>query len=132
MYELKLVPFTVFATMSLVLKKIRGVPLAEFPPVPLTLEGSSLLHQFFRFDWKAWRACADGERHEIAAEAVAALQRVERATPDAPVRSALFSQLGHKGDLILIHFRNSLEELNQVELDLAQTRLYDYLTPTHS
>src|SRR5208337_1358349 len=111
MYELKLVPFTVFATMSLVLKKIRGVPLAEFPPVPLTLEGSFLLHQFFRFDWKAWRSCADGERKScadgerksIAAEAVAALQRLERAGPDAPVRTALFSQLGHKGDLILIH-----------------------------
>ncbi len=57
-----------------------------------------------------------------------ALQRLERASADAPIRSALFSQLGHKGDLILIHFRDSLEALNQVELDLAQTELYDYLT----
>ena len=40
----------------------------------------------------------------------------------APVRTALFSQLGHKGDLILVHFRDSFEALNQVELDLAQTR----------
>ena len=53
--------------------------MSDFPPVPLTLEGSFLLHQFFRFDWKAWRSCADGEREEIAAEAVAALQRLERA-----------------------------------------------------
>ena len=29
--------------------------MADFPPVPLTLEGSFVLHQFFRFDWKAWR-----------------------------------------------------------------------------
>jgi hydrogen peroxide-dependent heme synthase len=107
-------------------------PLADFPPVPLTLEGSFLLHQFFRFDWKAWRRCADGERERIAAEAVAALQRLERANPEAPVRSALFSQLGHKGDLVLIHFRESLEALNQVELDLAQTQLYDFLDLRHS
>jgi len=106
--------------------------LADFPPVPLTLEGSSLLHQFFRFDWKAWRACAAGERQRIVAEATAALQRLERAGADASVRTALFSQLGHKGDLILIHFRDSLEALNQVELDLAQTELYDYLSLTHS
>jgi chlorite dismutase len=106
--------------------------LPDFSPVPLTLEGSFLLHQFFRFDWKAWRSRADGERDEIAAEAVAALQRLERAAPDAPVRSALFSQLGHKGDLVLIHFRDSLEALNQVELDLAQTELYDFLSPAHS
>src|SRR5271157_2685425 len=106
--------------------------MASFPPVPLTLEGSFLLHQFFRFDWKSWRSCADGERKKIAAECIAALQRLERANPEAPIHSALFSQLGHKGDLILIHFRDSLEALNQVELNLAQTELYDYLSPTHS
>jgi chlorite dismutase len=106
--------------------------LSEFSPVPLTLEGSSLLHQFFRFDWKAWRSCADGERTRIVAEAVAALQKLERKSPDAQAQTALFSELGHKGDLILIHFRDSFEALNQVELDLAQTELYNYLTPTHS
>ncbi len=114
--------------------------MSDFSPVPLTLEGSFLLHQFFRFDWRAWRSCAEGEpkncaegeRAAIAAEAVAALQRLERAGPEAPVRTALFSQLGHKGDLILIHFRDSLEALNQVELDLAQTRLYDFLDLRHS
>jgi chlorite dismutase len=107
-------------------------PLAEFSPVPLTLEGSSLLHQFFRFDWKAWRSCADGERARIVTEAVDALKALERKSADGPVRSALYSQLGHKGDLFLIHFRDSFEALNQVELDLAQTELYDYLSPSHS
>jgi chlorite dismutase len=106
--------------------------LADFPPVPLTLEGPFLLHQFFRFDWKAWRVCAAGERKRIVAEVTAALQCMERANADAPVRTALFSQLGHKGDLILVHFRESLEALNQVELDLAQTELYDYLSLAHS
>jgi chlorite dismutase len=106
--------------------------LADLPPVPLTLEGSPLLHQFFRFDWKAWRATPPGNRERIAAEAVETLSRLERASADAPIRSALFSELGHKGDLILIHFRDSLEALNQVELDLAQTEFYDYLELRHS
>ncbi len=107
-------------------------PLADFPPVPLTLEGSSLLHQFFRFDWPRWRACAAGERERIAGEATAALKKLERTGANAPVQTALFSQLGHKGDLILMHFRESLEALNQVELDLAQTELYDFLDLRHS
>ena len=107
-------------------------PLADFPPVPLTLEGSSLLHQFFRFDWKAWRACPAGVRERIAGEATAALKKLERNSTDAPVRTALYSQLGHKGDLILVHFRESLEALNQVELDLVQTELYDYMELRHS
>ena len=50
-----------------------------------------------------------------------ALKGLERAKADGPVQTALFSELGHKGDLILVHFRESLEALNQVELDLAQT-----------
>ena len=108
------------------------VPLSDFPPVPLTLEGSSLLHQFFRFDWKTWHATAKADRDRITAEAVSALKSLESTGPDTPIRSALFSQLGHKGDLILMHFRDSLEALNQVELDLAQTEFSNFLTPVHS
>ena len=106
--------------------------MADFPPVPLTLEGSFMLHQFFHFDWKAWRRTTPTERERVAAHAVTALHRLERESPNAPLRSALYSQLGHKGDLILIHFRNSLDALNQVELDLAQTELYDFLELRHS
>ena len=104
----------------------------DFPPVPLTLEGSSVLHQFFRFDWKAWRSFADGERAKIVTDAIATLRHLERPAADAPLRTALYSQLGHKGDLMMIHFRESLEALNQVELALAQTPLYDFLDLRHS
>src|SRR5579862_8267293 len=86
----------------------RGVSLAEFPPVPLTLEGSAALHQFFRFDWKAWRSCAGGERSKIVAEFTATLRGLER-SGDGKVQTGLFSELGHKGDLILVHFRDSFE-----------------------
>jgi hydrogen peroxide-dependent heme synthase len=106
--------------------------LADFPPVPLTLEGSSVLHQFFRFDWKAWRCCADGERNEVVAEATALLKKLEHAESNAPFHTALYSLLGHKGDLMLIHFRDSLEALNRVELVLAQTKFHDFLELRHS
>ena len=106
--------------------------MADFPPVPLTLEGSSVLHQFYRFDWKAWRATPAAERERMTAEFVAALRRLERQDSGAPAHTALYSQLGHKGDLILVHFRESLEALNQIELDLAQTALHDYLEQRHS
>ena len=106
--------------------------MTDFPPVPLTLEGSSVLHQFFRFDWKAWRSCAEDERKKIVTDAIAVLRSIERSAPDAPLRTALYSQLGHKGDLMLIHFRESLEALNQVELALAQSALYDFLDLRHS
>ncbi len=106
--------------------------LPAHPPVPLTLEGASVLHQFFRFDWKGWRASAEGERSNMIARAVELLQKLERKEATGPVRSAMYSQIGHKGDLMLIHFRDSLEELNQIELDLTQLPFYDFLELRHS
>ncbi len=117
--------------------------MSDLSPVPLTLEGSSVLHQFFRFDWKAWHAAPTADRERIASSAVETLRKLERMSVDEgmrmgrgaqhwPIRTALYSQLGHKGDLMLIHFRDSLEALNQVELELAQTPLYDFLDLRHS
>ncbi|MDR3736970.1 MAG: heme-dependent peroxidase [Acidobacteriaceae bacterium] len=108
------------------------IVLSDFSPVPLTLEGSAVLHQFFRFDWARWRKTAEADRTRIAADALAVFKQLEHAGADKPVQTALFSELGHKGDLILVHFRESFEALNQVELDLAQIELYDYLELKHS
>jgi len=113
------------------------IPLPELPQVPLTLEGSSVLHQMFRFDWPAWKKLPAEERAAITAEFGALLTRWEAGTHpgDAsahPNQSALFSQLGHKGDVMLIHFRETFEDLNRVELELAQAGIYAFLTPTTS
>ena len=80
--------------------------------VPLTIEGSSVLHQMFRFRWTEWRKLSHAQQHEIAAEASTVLQKMEN---DAAGQSALFSLLGHKGDLLVVHFRNSFVE----EIDLV-------------
>ena len=97
---------------------------ATLPAVPLTVEGSSVLHQMFRLRWPAWKAAAASTREEALAEAVAVLGGMEQ--------SAVYSLLGHKGDLLLIHLRPSFEELNQTELRLAALKLADYLEPTTS
>ncbi|MGO9516657.1 MAG: hydrogen peroxide-dependent heme synthase [Candidatus Korobacteraceae bacterium] len=99
----------------------------ELPAVPLTLEGLSVLHQMFRFRWPEWRKLSPSRQQEIASEASAALQPSEEAG-----QSAVFSQLGHKGDLMLVHFRDSFDELNAAELQMNRTALQEYLEPTHS
>lgn len=107
--------------------------MAELPPAPLTLEGSATLHQMFSFRWKEWRSLPSWHRERIANETVRALQPMERGAAEGhPSQSALFSQLGHKGDLMLLHFRDSLDDLNRAELQLAQTELFDYLEERHS
>jgi chlorite dismutase len=103
------------------------------PPVPLTIEGSSVLHQMFRFDWTAWRKLHEPERCSIATQAMELLQPMQAGQGgERPNQSAVYSLLGHKGDLMLIHFRDSFADLNRVELALAQARLSEYLQPTHS
>ncbi len=102
---------------------------AEIPAVPLTTEGYSVLHQMMRFRWTAWRALPDATRSAIAQEAASVLGEMEK---NSTGQSSLFSLIGHKGDLMLVHFRNSFAHLNQAELKVAGLRLSDYLEPTSS
>jgi len=99
----------------------------ELPAVPLTLEGLSVLHQMFRFRWPEWRKLDTAHQQEIASEATAVLSPSEAAG-----QSAVYSLLGHKGDLMLVHFRDSFDELNAAELQLNRPALQEYLEPTHS
>jgi hydrogen peroxide-dependent heme synthase len=102
---------------------------AQIPEVPLTTEGYSVLHQMMRFRWTAWKALPEGTRTSIAQEAASLLGEMEKNTGG---QSALFSLIGHKGDLMLVHFRKSFADLNQAELKLAGLRLSEYLEPTSS
>lgn len=101
----------------------------EIPPVPLTIEGYSVLHQMMRIRWAAWRPLVAAEKRAILDEAANALAAMEQ-NPNG--QSALFSLLGHKGDLMFVHFRKSFDELNTAELQLARLRLGDFLEPTTS
>jgi len=102
---------------------------SQMPPVPLTIEGASVLHQMMRFRWAEWRKLSARDRDQIVAEAVPVFEAMEK----APTRqSAIFSMLGHKGDLLFVHFRHSFDELNHVELQMARLQLWEYLEPTHS
>jgi hydrogen peroxide-dependent heme synthase len=102
---------------------------ASLPEVPLTIEGYSILHQMMKVRWAAWRNVEARQRREIIDEASAVLSTMEQ---NQNGQSALFSLLGHKGDLMLVHFRESFDALNQAELQLARTRLNDYLEPASS
>lgn len=103
------------------------------PEVPLTIEGAWALHQMFRIRRTAWLATAEAERNQIVAEAVALLRQNEApAATGHPNQSALFSLLGHKGDLLLLHFRDTAEDLHRAELAFSRLRLSEFLEPTHS
>ncbi|MGH7906000.1 MAG: hydrogen peroxide-dependent heme synthase [Candidatus Binataceae bacterium] len=96
---------------------------------PITLEGFSVLHQMFRFRREALTKIDHGRRLELAEEAAAVLRGMESRENGA---SAAFTQLGHKGDLLFIHFRQSFDELARAESELAALELFNFLEPATS
>jgi peroxiredoxin len=105
----------------------------DMPAVPLTLEGAAVLHQMFRFDRGGWKRLPKEERGRIAAEATNALAPLEKGFSGIHHnQSAIYSQFGHKGDLILIHFRDSFDDLHRAELSIAGLALASFLQPVHS
>jgi chlorite dismutase len=82
-----------------------------------------------KFRWSEWRQLRPAFRSEVIQQAAAFLNKAEQ-NPSG--QSAMYSLLGHKGDLMFIHFRPSFADLNAAELQLARLRLSDFLEPTTS
>ncbi len=110
--------------------KAERSPAASGPAAaPLTLEGTSVLHQMFRIRRAGLRELNSGRRTEIAREigdALAGMQRREDG------ESAAFSILGHKADLMLVHFRAGFEHLARAQAEIAALTIDNYLEPTTS
>jgi hydrogen peroxide-dependent heme synthase len=101
----------------------------SIPPEPLTLEGSYILHQMIRVRWPQWKALDPDRRGREVAAAGELLARMEAR---AGGNSALFTLLGHKGDAMLVHFRRSLEELRDAQMQWTRSGLWDFCDYTSS
>ena len=99
------------------------------PRVPETLEGWSLLHQMFRIRWSEWRALPADARAAKAAEAAQCLADMQRGAEGTTVPVTM---LGHKGDLMLVHFRRTFEALQAAQLQAARLGLSAYLDASTS
>jgi chlorite dismutase len=87
-----------------------------------------MLHQMFRVRWPAWKALSAAEQQHVLEDATSTFERMEQGEG----QSTFFSMVGHKGDLLVLHFRKTFDELNGAELQLAQLRLAEFLEPTTS
>lgn len=96
------------------------------PQVPETLEGWSVLHHMFRLNWPELGRLSASDRQELASEVTASFENVREGG------TAFVHMLGHKADLMLIHFRKTFEDLSQVQLQLQQTRFHHFVEMTTS
>ncbi len=93
--------------------------------MPLTVEGSALLHQMFRINWSAWRALSPETRAEFTAELNSTLESMGPG-------SGIFSMYGHKGDFMLIHFRKDFAALSDAEWAIRKLPFWQFCEQTTS
>ena len=94
--------------------------MVEAPP---TEEGMFALHEFRSIDWDAWRDAPARERERAIEEGRSYLGACENVVDADAGDSALFSVIGHKADLLTIHFRPTLDDLSALERGFETTAL---------
>jgi chlorite dismutase len=84
----------------------------------------------YRVDWGRLGQAYPGERQQMAEE----LDKVLASTVASPEEgaTALVQLLGHKGDVMVIAFRRTFDELGRTQLAVSRTKLHAYLTATTS
>ena len=93
---------------------------------PETLEGWYALHQLYRVDRKALRALSAEAKHDLrcaASKKLADLGEAENGW------SAVVSLVGSTADVLFMHFRPTLDELQDVQRRVDRLPIMDYLQP---
>ncbi|WP_256686026.1 heme-binding protein [Halococcus qingdaonensis] len=99
---------------------------------PQTEEGWYVLHDFRTIDWDGWRAAPERERDRAIEEGVDYLRDHEALTDADAGGSAVFSVLGHDADLMLLHLRPSIADLDTAERRFEQTAFAGFTEQTDS
>jgi len=97
---------------------------------PETVEGWYALHQIFRLDRARLRQWGGGSPGELAASAVAAF--AELRAPAGGGWTAPFEVIGSAADLMVVHFRPTLDEIGAAQRRLADEPLATVLEPVYT
>ncbi len=96
---------------------------------PATLEGWYALHQMVEVDRDALRALPDAERERLIEESASWFE--ERRAIEGGGWSAAFRVVGGGADLLLLHFRPTLDALSDAELEVKRSALGALLIPAY-
>jgi hydrogen peroxide-dependent heme synthase len=97
-----------------------------------TLEGWYALHDFRSIDWQAWKAASPAERAAAADELQSFLANWEQVGEQKQGSTAVYTIVGQKADFVMMHLRESLEELNELETAFNKSAFAAFTKPTYS
>ncbi|WP_135534778.1 heme-binding protein [Halostella pelagica] len=92
---------------------------------PPTEEGWYALHDLRTVDWDAWRAAAERDREHAIEAGVEYLRDVESVDPDDG-GSAVYSVVGHKADIMIVHLRPTMAALDALQRQFEGTALAEF------
>jgi peroxiredoxin len=97
---------------------------------PETTEGWYAFHQILALDRAGLRALADDARERVRESGVRALDAL--ATTADGGWTAVVPLVGSRGDVMLVHFRPTLDDIGVAQQTLARAELFDFLRPVYS
>ncbi|GMK42580.1 putative heme-dependent peroxidase YwfI [Paenibacillus sp. CCS19] len=97
-----------------------------------TLEGWYALHDFRSIDWQAWKAASAAERAAASDELQSFLAAWEQTGEQKQGSTAVYSIVGQKADFVIMHLRETLEELNELETTFNKSAFAAFTKPTYS
>ncbi|SFT01317.1 hydrogen peroxide-dependent heme synthase [Paenibacillus sp. BC26] len=97
-----------------------------------TLEGWYALHDFRSIDWTAWKLADEGERAIAMDELQSFLSEWQTIEDNKQGSTAFYSIIGQKADFVMMHLRETLEELNAIENAFNKTTFAQFTVPAHS
>ena len=108
----------------------RSAPARPRAHPPETTEGWYVLHQVLTWNRPALRALP---APELAAACDAAAPVLgQMSAPSAGGWTAVVPLIGSRADVMLLHFRPTLDDIGEAQRALARLALFDHLAPTYS
>ncbi len=97
-----------------------------------TLDGWYTLHDFRTIDWTAWKAASEEVRETALQELQNLYTNWEKTEKERQGSFGVYSIVGQKADLLFIHMRPTMEELNKIETEFNKTTFAEFLVPAYS
>lgn len=97
-----------------------------------TLEGWYALHDFRSIDWTSWKSATAAERAQAREELLSQYRHCKRTEEEKRGSTVVYSIVGQKADFVIMHLRETLEELNALETAFNKSAFARFTRPSYS
>jgi len=88
---------------------------------PQTEEGWYVLHDLRHVDWDAWREAPERDRERALTDGIDYLEYFEAVEDSTEGQTAVYTVLGDKADVMIVHLRPTMADLDAAERQFEQT-----------